>query len=138
MNGVRSHLHVLTHANIYLDVLSSHVQNFIWRVNFFFYSLPSVSITNSFIIFFLQIYKRYTSVAFTCFFCRPLGDCNKNRLYKDFCRIKNKQTHSFHISAQQTNTLRLKESLWMDAWSSRLGFTSLNVLPICLLSKTSL
>ena len=28
MNGVRSHSHVSTHASIYLDVVSSDVQNF--------------------------------------------------------------------------------------------------------------
>ena len=35
------------------------------------------------------------------YFCLPsFGDCNENQLCKDFCWIKNKQTHSLHISAQ--------------------------------------
>ena len=35
MNGVQSHSHVTTHANIYLGMLSSHVQNFIWLIKKF-------------------------------------------------------------------------------------------------------
>ena len=35
MNGVQSHSHVLTDANIYLGMLSLHVQNFIWLVKKF-------------------------------------------------------------------------------------------------------
>ena len=31
--GVWSHLHTPTHASIYLVVLLSHMQNFIWQVN---------------------------------------------------------------------------------------------------------
>ena len=38
----------------------------------------------------------------------------------------------------QNNKIRLTELFWTDAWSSCLGFMSLNVLPTCLLSKTSL
>ena len=67
-----------------------------------------------------------------------LGHHKENRLRKDFCRIRNKQTHCLHISAQQTNKLRLRESLRTDARLLCLGFTSLNVLPTCLLSRTSL
>ena len=33
MNGVQSHLHILTHTSIYLGMLSLHIQDFIWRVN---------------------------------------------------------------------------------------------------------
>ena len=33
MNGVQSHSHAPNHASFYLGVLSSHVQNFIWRVD---------------------------------------------------------------------------------------------------------
>ena len=33
MNSVRLHLHAPAHASIYLGVLSSHVQDFIWQVN---------------------------------------------------------------------------------------------------------
>ena len=40
-----------------------------------------------------------------------LGDGNENKLCKDFCRIKNKQTYYLHILAQKTNKLRLRESL---------------------------
>ena len=35
MNGVQSHSYVPTHTNIYLDILSSHVKNFIWLVQKF-------------------------------------------------------------------------------------------------------
>ena len=35
MNGVQSHSHVHTHTNIYLGMLSLHVQNFIWLVKKF-------------------------------------------------------------------------------------------------------
>ena len=35
MNGVQSHSHVPTHANIYLGTLSSHMQNLIWLVKKF-------------------------------------------------------------------------------------------------------
>ena len=35
MKEVQLHLHVPTHANIYLAILSSHVQNFIWLVKKF-------------------------------------------------------------------------------------------------------
>ena len=47
-------------------------------------------------------------------------------------------TPCLHISDQQTNKLRLRESLQTDAQSLRLRITSLNVLPTCLFSKTSL
>ena len=33
MNDMQSHLHTPTHASIYLGMLLSHMQNFIWRVN---------------------------------------------------------------------------------------------------------
>ena len=33
MNGMQPHSHAHTHARIYLGILWSHVQNFIWRVN---------------------------------------------------------------------------------------------------------
>ena len=33
MNGLRLHSHVPTQASIYLGVLSSHIQNFIWQIN---------------------------------------------------------------------------------------------------------
>ena len=33
MNHMRSHLHTATHANIYLGLLLSYMQNFIWWVN---------------------------------------------------------------------------------------------------------
>ena len=33
MNDMRSHLHTATHANIYLGLLLSYMQNFIWWVN---------------------------------------------------------------------------------------------------------
>ena len=33
MNGMWSHSHVRTHASTYLSLLSSHMQNSIWRVN---------------------------------------------------------------------------------------------------------
>ena len=33
MNGMQSYSHMPTHASIYLSVLLSHVQNFIWQVN---------------------------------------------------------------------------------------------------------
>ena len=35
MNGMQSHLHVPLHDKIYLGMLSSHVQNFIWLVKKF-------------------------------------------------------------------------------------------------------
>ena len=35
---------------------------------------------------------------------------NENQLFKDFCQIK-KNTQYLHILAQQTNKLRLEESL---------------------------
>ena len=43
-----------------------------------------------------------------------------------------------HISTQQTGKLRLSHYELMHAQSSCLGFTSFNILPTCLLSKTSL
>ena len=43
-----------------------------------------------------------------------------------------------HISTQQTDKLRLSHYELMHAQSSCLGFTSFNILPTCLLSKTSL
>ena len=38
VNGMQLHSHIPTHASIYLDVQSLHVQNFIWRVN----SMPTL------------------------------------------------------------------------------------------------
>ena len=38
MNGVRSHSRAPAHASIYLGMLSSHVQNFKWRVD----SMPTL------------------------------------------------------------------------------------------------
>ena len=111
-----------------------------------FYSFSSVLIINSLLMFFSQkIHKMYTSIAFTYFFCLPLlfpyvclGDRNKNQLRKDFCQIKNKETHCLHILAQQTNKLRLRESFRTGTRSSCLVFISLNIPPTYLLSKTSL
>ena len=69
---------------------------------------------------------------------RHLGDRNENQLHKGLCRIKNKQTHCIHISAQQTIKLGLRESFRTDARSLYLGFTSLNIFPACLLSTKQL
>ena len=64
MNGVQSHLHVPTHANIYLGMQSLHTQSFKWLVNKLIYSFTSVLIPNRLII--VSVYHR-------------LGDCNKNQ-----------------------------------------------------------
>ena len=68
MNGVRSRSYAPTHASIYLGVLSSQVQNLIWRVkNFvwqFLFCIDHQYLDN---VFLQKIHKRYTSPAFTCF-----------------------------------------------------------------------
>ena len=104
-----------------------------------FCSFPSVSITNSLIMYFYKrsikgiLQQPLLNSVYRC-----LDDRNENQLCKDFCRIKNNQTHCLHISTQQTNKLHLRESLRTEALSSCLEFRSLNILLTCLFSKTSM
>ena len=103
-----------------------------------FYSFPSLLVTSSLIMHFLQkIQKRYTSVAFVSVYHR-LRDHKTNQLYKDFCQVKINQTNCLHILAQQTNKVRLRDSFWADTQFSCLGIMSLNILPFILLSKAFL
>ena len=71
MNDVRSHSCAPTHAIIYLGVLSSQVQNLLWRVkNFVWQFLFCIDHQYFDNVFLQKIHKRYTSLAFTCF-CLP-------------------------------------------------------------------
>ena len=126
-----------THSSWYLfrHAIVAHAKLY---VTSFVYSFVSVLITNSLIFLYkISIRVILQQPSLVSIYCH-LGDHNENQLCKDFCQIKNKQTHCLHISAQQTNRLRLRESLQTDTRSSYLGFTSLNVLPNCLLSTPSL
>ena len=40
VNGVQSHSHAPTHTSIYLGMLSSHVQKFMWQVKKFVLQFP--------------------------------------------------------------------------------------------------
>ena len=61
MNSVQSHLHVPTHASVYLGMLLSHVQNFILWVN----HMPTLQQVRSVIllqIIHLQLHVKYLEV----------------------------------------------------------------------------
>ena len=84
---------------------------FLSNINFF-YSLPSLLITNSFTMFFYNRFIRgiLQQPLLVYVYC-CLEDFSENQLSKYFCCIKNKQTHCLHVLVQQTNKLRLRESL---------------------------
>ena len=91
-------------------------------------SFPCVLITNSLIMVFLQkIHRRYTSVALTSF-CLEIT--TKINYVKIFVELKINRDAYFRFRSSKLTSKT-------DTWSSCLGFTSLNVLPTCLLSKAS-
>ena len=122
MNGIWLYLHTPTHTSIYLGLLSSHIQYFVWGVN------RTTTLQQACSVILL---KRYTSVAFTCFCLPSFEDRNENQLCKDFCPIRNKWTNCLH----NYSSIHYEP---MHTQSLCLGFTSFNILPACLLSKTSL
>ena len=64
MNGVQLHLHAPTHTSIYLGVISSHMQYFVWGVN------RTTTLQQACSVILL---KSYTSVAFTSLCLQSFG-----------------------------------------------------------------
>ena len=129
MNGVQLHLHALTHTNMYLGVLSSHMQYSVWRVSRTT-TLQQVCQSSS-------LRGTLQKPLLTSVY-RHLGGRNENQLCKDFCPINNKWTNYLHISVQHSDNLRMSHYQLMHPQSSCLAFTSFNILSTCLVSKRSL
>ena len=82
MNGMLLHSHAPTHASIYLHMLSSHVQNFIWQFN----CMPVCSVSLSQIIH-LYLMLSWVSICrnplyYTVFGSKHISVSNAQKYFK--------------------------------------------------------